>query len=154
MTIAERNNKLKHFITCLKCEVSGKVCDDNCSTQYDAGNMGEIIENLEAISKALEQEPMEKFKSVKAHIFKLAGDYKCWDNRLTDDEALELCHILEQEPQIRPKGHWIYDYTTTDGHRTYHCSKCGCYLQPKHSEPLDSFKWCSLCGAEMREVEE
>ena len=57
MTIAERNNKLKHFITCLKCEVSGKVCDDNCSTQYDAGNMGEIIENLEAISKALEQEP-------------------------------------------------------------------------------------------------
>ena len=57
MTIAERNNKLKHFITCLKCEVSGKCCDDNCSTQYDAGNMGEIIENLEAISKELEQEP-------------------------------------------------------------------------------------------------
>ena len=57
MTIAERNNKLKHFTTCLKCEVSGKCCDDNCSTQYDAGNMGEIIENLEAISKALEQEP-------------------------------------------------------------------------------------------------
>ena len=57
MTIAERNNKLKHFITCLKCEVSGKPCDVNCSTQYDAGNMGEIIENLEAISKALEQEP-------------------------------------------------------------------------------------------------
>lgn len=60
MTIAERNNKLKHFITCLKCEVSGKCCDDNCSTQYDAGNMGEIIENLEAISKELEQEPAEK----------------------------------------------------------------------------------------------
>ena len=58
MTIAERNNKLKHFITCLKCEVSGKTCDVNCSTQYDAGNMGEIIENLEAISKVLEQEPI------------------------------------------------------------------------------------------------
>ena len=56
MTIVERNNKLKHFIACLKCEASGKCCDDNCSTQYDAGNMGEIIENLEAISKALEQE--------------------------------------------------------------------------------------------------
>ena len=41
----------------MKCEVSGKVCDDNCPTQYDTGNMGEIIENLEAISKALEQEP-------------------------------------------------------------------------------------------------
>ena len=56
MTIAERNKKLKHLITCMKCEVSGKCCDDNCPTQYDAGNMGEIIENLEAISKALEQE--------------------------------------------------------------------------------------------------
>ncbi len=56
MTIVERNNKLKHFITCLKCEISGKCCDDNCSTQYDAGNMGEIIENLEAILKVLERE--------------------------------------------------------------------------------------------------
>ena len=60
MTITERNNKLKHFIICLKCEVSGKHCDDNCSIQYDAGNMGEIIENLEAISKALEQDQTTK----------------------------------------------------------------------------------------------
>ena len=58
MTREERNNKLKHFITCLKCEVSGKPCNVNCSTQYEAGNMGEFIENLEAISKALEQEPI------------------------------------------------------------------------------------------------
>ncbi len=57
MTIAERNKKLKHFITCLKCEVSGNPCDDNCPTQYEAGHTGEIIENLEAISKTLEQEP-------------------------------------------------------------------------------------------------
>lgn len=57
---------------------------------------------------------------------------------------------LEQEPR---KGHWIYDYTSADGHRIYHCSECGCYLKPKHTEPLNSFKWCSLCGADMREVE-
>ena len=57
MMIKDRNDKLKHFITCLKCEVSGKVCDINCPVQYEAGNMGEIIENLEAISKLLEQEP-------------------------------------------------------------------------------------------------
>lgn len=57
MTREEQNRKLKAFITCLKCEVSGKPCDDNCPIQYEAGNMGEIIENLEAISKALEQEP-------------------------------------------------------------------------------------------------
>lgn len=55
MTIEERNVKLKHLITCMKCEVSGKSCDDNCPTQYEAGNMGEIIENLEVISKILEQ---------------------------------------------------------------------------------------------------
>lgn len=54
MTVSERNNKLKHFITCLKCRISGKCCDDNCSTQYKAGNMGEIIENLESISRILE----------------------------------------------------------------------------------------------------
>ncbi len=56
MTREERNNKLKHFITCMKCEVSGKCCDENCPIQYDAGNMGEIIENLEEISKILEKE--------------------------------------------------------------------------------------------------
>ena len=54
MTIEERNNKLKHLITCMKCEVSGKCCDENCPTQYYAGNMGEVIENLEEISKIME----------------------------------------------------------------------------------------------------
>lgn len=54
MTIQERNIKLKHLITCMKCETSGKMCDENCSTQYAAGNMGEIIENLEAISEILD----------------------------------------------------------------------------------------------------
>lgn len=59
MTIEERNIKLKHLITCMKCEVSGKVCDSNCPTQYEAGNMGEIIENLEAISSYLSAEEKE-----------------------------------------------------------------------------------------------
>lgn len=49
--------------------------------------------------KILQAEPCEKFKSAKDHINKLAGDYKCWDNRLTHDEALELCKVLEQEPR-------------------------------------------------------
>lgn len=57
---------------------------------------------LDNAIKALEQKPYEKFKSTKDHIYKLAGDYKCWDNRLTQDEALELCHILEQEPRWIP----------------------------------------------------
>lgn len=57
MTREKRIEKLRHLITCMKCEVSGKYCDDNCFTQYAAGNMGEIIENLEEITKALEQQP-------------------------------------------------------------------------------------------------
>lgn len=58
MTREERVKKLRCLITCMKCEVSGNVCDDNCPTLYNAGNMGEIIENLEEIAKALEQEPI------------------------------------------------------------------------------------------------
>lgn len=53
-TLKKSNAKLKYYITCLKCEVSGRVCDINCSTQYDAGNMGEIIENLEKISALID----------------------------------------------------------------------------------------------------
>ena len=95
MTLAERNNKLKHFITCLKCEVSGKCCDDNCSVQYDAGNMGEIIENLEAISRALEQEPIldkieEEIKDtlyVDSLIFTELIDFK--NGKIDADDVIE-----------------------------------------------------------------
>jgi len=56
MTITERINKLRHYIVCLECKVNGNPCiGDECSTQYGAGTMGEVIENLEAISKILEQ---------------------------------------------------------------------------------------------------
>ena len=60
MTLKERSNKLKHLITCMKCEVGGKCCDENCPTQYYAGNMEEIIKNLEEISKILERKACEK----------------------------------------------------------------------------------------------
>ena len=74
MTREGINTKLKALITCMKCEVSGKPCDDNCPTQYEAGHTGEIIENLEAISKLLEQEPCEDCISRQAAIE--AGDVK------------------------------------------------------------------------------
>lgn len=51
MTITERNNKLKHYITCLKCEVSGKCCDVNCSTNM----MLEIWARLLKISKPFQR---------------------------------------------------------------------------------------------------
>lgn len=65
---------------------------------------------------------------------------------LCDDCRKELIKALGEDSKA---GHWIYDYTTADGHKTYHCSECGCYLKPKHCEPLNSFKWCSLCGTKM-----
>ena len=69
-------------------------------TEYDAVQLilcgrTDLIPTVPAIPT--EQKPYKKFENVKDHIYKLAGDYKCWDNRLTDDEALELCHILEQK---------------------------------------------------------
>lgn len=58
----------------------------------------EVAEALEMAMKALESKPMEKFDDVKTHIQRLAGDYKCWDNRLTWEEALELNRIFEAQP--------------------------------------------------------
>ena len=83
MTLTERNQKLKHLITCMKCEVSGKVCDENCPTQYDAGNMGEIIENLEAISKILEQGSV--LEKVEADIQSLRGCSCSYSDGIIDD---------------------------------------------------------------------
>ena len=103
MTNKQAKKMLKAKLECLKRETSGTDFDcnnsncDECSLCYEQGNMREQKEALDMAIKALEQQPYEKFESVKDHIYKLAGDYKCWDNRLTKDEAVELCHILEQE---------------------------------------------------------
>ena len=51
----DQNTRLKRYISCLKCQVRGEVCDDNCPIQYEAGNMGEIIKNLEEISKFIDE---------------------------------------------------------------------------------------------------
>jgi hypothetical protein len=143
MTIAERINKLKHFIACLKCEVSGKPCDVNCSTQYDAGNMGEIIENLEAISKALEQEPQT---------FKWCTDCKEYD------QEKHCCHrwskvirdtVEEMKQEQEPKtGHWIKGYTFPDG-EYWKCDKCNELIKVKY--PM---YYCNNCGSDNREVKE
>jgi hypothetical protein len=107
----------------------------------------------------LEQEPCKDAVSV-ASVFEIMGNLMSipydFDRSITEKDVSESMDKIRELPRVTPreprKGHWIYDYTSADGHRTYHCSECGCYLQPKHSEPLNSFKWCSLCGADMREV--
>lgn len=75
------------------------IAKEKACNSHNFDDAEEMQSAQDKIIKALEQQkPMEKFENAKDHIYKLAGDYKCWDNRLTDDEALELCHILERQP--------------------------------------------------------
>ena len=145
MSREERNIKLKHLITCMKCEVSGKVCDDNCSTQYEAGNMGEIIENLEAISKILEQEPCENTISRQAVLDLIVANHTEL-NGVNVVMYSPLCKDIKQLPSATPQpkvGHWI-----EDGYCNLPCvcSYCG------HEGRYD-MKFCPNCGAKMTESE-
>jgi len=72
--------------------------DNMAECETCADEHRQLAEWLKELKKFKERQPYEKFENVKDHIYKLAGDYKCWDNRLTEDEAVELCHILEQQP--------------------------------------------------------
>ena len=134
MTREERNTKLKHFITCLKCEVSGKECDDNCPVQYEAGNMGEIIENLEAISKALEQEPCEDAMS---RILKRM--WNCRGKHTTSIDKVNMEQILRDElPSVNPQPKTGCEgciYEKTGNNSKYPCSHCGrCYTDKYKAE--------------------
>ncbi len=103
MTVEERNIKLKHLITCMKCEVSGKACDENCPTQYEAGNMGEIIENLEAISEILEQKPCDAINR-RAVLNTLDKMDKALDTDRTVENYKELLtECYKDLPPVTPK---------------------------------------------------
>ena len=160
MTREERNIKLKHLITCMKCEVSGKVCDDNCPTQYEAGNMGEIIENLEAISKMLEQEPCEDAIS-RDELLKAIDTWDKFgcdaDTKLVPYQGHYIPYIhyddvvkcIKGMPPVtsQPKTwHWIL----TDDDFVY-CSECEDSYYPR---PIDaSWYYCPNCGAKMESEE-
>ena len=143
MTREERNIKLKHLITCMKCEVSGKVCDDNCPTQYEAGNMGEIIENLEAISKMLEQEPCEDAISRQAVLDVIERE------EFKGDAISEIEKLSSVIPQPKT-GHWN-TYELAQGginEKWLECSECmwsNALLIPRN--------YCPKCGARMIEKE-
>lgn len=44
------------------------------------------------------------YKDANEHIKLLASDYKCYDNTLTHEEAVELCNMLETKT-----AHWIVE---------------------------------------------
>ena len=141
MTREERNNKLKYFITCMKCEVSGKCCDENCPIQYDAGNMGEIIENLEEISKILEEkEPCEDAISREAvkELFQ-------------EGSVMGMYHFLgiDELPSVTParkKGKWI---VLKDEYGDICEAICSCCEDNGNHR----WKYCHTCGAEMESKE-
>ena len=158
MTREERNIKLKHLITCMKCEVSGKVCDDNCPTQYEAGNMGEIIENLEAISKMLEQEPCEDAIS-RDELLKAIDTWDKFgcdaDTKLVpyQDHYIPYIHYddvvkcVKGIPSVTPKpktGHWIDKFGGE-----YRCSCCREIIsidtEIEHPNGI-TYKYCPNCG--------
>jgi len=155
MTNEERNKKLKHLITCMKCEVSGKVCDENCPTQYEAGNLGEIIENLEAISEILEQQSCEDAisrQAVNDLVDELARAIS--DERLCMSRGRSTATIMRDIlhlPSVTPKektGKWIKILNKRSVCIVLRCSECG--NSPKHA--IKS-KYCPNCGSKM-EVQE
>lgn len=48
--------ELYKYTECLECSVHGHPCDENCPTQYEAGNMGTVIKNLKTVLEYLDKE--------------------------------------------------------------------------------------------------
>lgn len=131
-------------------------------TVEEAAWLDEALDMAIKAIKALGQEPCEDAISRQTVVDAMQNNHRdsgrdINGNYVEGNYNEKLYDVIISLPPVKPQqkiGHWIYDYTSADGHKTYHCSKCGCYLKPKHSEPLNSFKWCSLCGARMIEPQE
>ncbi len=135
-------------ITFDECKIKCVAYEEDCENM----SIGECRKRLEA----LEQKPCEDAISREKLIKDLNFLYNK-DGFIKDTRAKRTIETIMEQSLVTPQpktGHWIYDYVSADGHRVYHCSECGCYLKPKHSEPLSSYKWCSLCGAKMVEPQE
>ena len=122
---------------CISRQAAIDACDQSI-------NILEATDRIRALPPVEQKvKPMEHFNSVQEHIALLAGDYKCWDNRLSQEEALEL-HKMLAEKQGKWKKEW---YGDTFGCYEYVCSKCGC------GEDMD-FDYCPNCGCRMVEPKE
>lgn len=156
MTREERVEKLRCLITCMKCEESGKECDANCSVQYEAGNMGEIIENLEAISKALEKESCGNAISCEAVIEWLKAKDIIKLSSQEETVRKELKALSSNKPQL-PYENAISrtDMLDAIGHGTTYTSeelqKIIKALPPVDPQTMDQWKELKETIIEMRD---
>ena len=161
MTAKEKEdaiNELTAYIHCLKCDRSGKVCDDNCPTQYEAGNCGEIIKNLEFLLEEVKKMPT-LFKSaynLLAYYEPLEPCEDCVSRQAVLDKAYAYGNGLEPVgycvnvediqalPPIQPKvkvGHWIPTYGNVK------CSVCGNVKDSRNVGKATHY--CDFCGAKI-----
>lgn len=125
----------------------------HCQNWLDEfGSADSLIDNIKILAWMPLPDPYteKNFRNVKEHIALLATDYKCCDERLTHDEALELYHILKQNPK---KGHWLEEDITFCGVdlTNYKCANCGEIggTWRKGLKPNELPKYCSSCGSRM-----
>lgn len=95
-------------------------------------------EHYERLAKYYASKSSKEPKSIYEHIKLLANDYKCWDNTLTHDEAIELDRLINR------KGQW----KRISPAKIYECSECG---QNVMTDNIECYKFCHGCGARMGE---
>ena len=108
MTNEQAKKMLKAKLECLKRETSGTDFDcnnsncDECSLNYEQGNMGEQKEALDMAIKALEQEPCEDAISREYLVEHIKA---CWTNGrpMYSPDLSELLSWIDDVPSIQPK---------------------------------------------------
>ena len=112
MTNEQAKNMLKAKLECLKHETSGFYGDcnrcncDECSLNYEQGNMGEQKKALEIAIKVLERQPCEDCISRKLlsdNICEGISCNECSFNEIDDESGCLLQKRLDELPSVQPK---------------------------------------------------
>lgn len=123
MTREEAKKMLKAKLECLKHETSGMYSDcnrrncDECSLNYEQGNMGEQKEALDMAIKALEQQTCEDTISRKEALdaLHMCLSTNSYDDDVTGDSYIcyeEAEYEIEKLPSVQPKynpDEWCHD---------------------------------------------
>lgn len=138
MTREEARQRIKILLAGLKDEdsVEYAVFDDK--------------EALEMAIEALSIEPCEDCISRKEVINAIDERERVDGNVNAEDIRTDICLLSNVQP-IRPKGEWIRTI-----HDVWICPKCGGHphkgtgYSPSDEQMKEQWKFCNLCGADMR----